>query len=149
MSYTLRAAQLSDLRQLRLIEAVCFRSDNITPRQMRYLLQRAKAVVSVAVDTDGLVVAYSLGLTPALPRAARLYSLAVLPQHRGHGVAAQLMAALMAQLSRMGYLACTLEVRASDKHTQALYCRFGFKPVAKRPAYYADGADAIAMRATF
>lgn len=153
VTFTFRPARETDVEQLLSIENSCFSSDRINRRQMRYLLNRAKALHLVAEDSACGVVGYGLVFTPQLnsqqPRPARLYSLAVSPEYRGFGLGQQLLAELLRMLRPKGYRVCALEVRASDKKTQRLYQRFGFKSEKLLPAYYADGEDGLRMRLMF
>jgi ribosomal-protein-alanine N-acetyltransferase len=45
----------------------------------------------------------------------------------------------------VGLDAAWLEVRAGNAAAIALYERFGFTTVGRRPGYYADGEDALVM----
>jgi ribosomal-protein-alanine acetyltransferase len=140
----IRAAQLADLPALNTLETESFPSDRLSPRQMRYLLSRAKAHTLVAVHA-GEVVAYATLLLPTHPRPARLYSIAVRADVRGQGIAARLMTALMQIAKQGGYSRVRLEVRASAASTQALYRRFGFRQTRHLASYYGDGEDALRM----
>jgi ribosomal-protein-alanine acetyltransferase len=140
----LRQAQIADLAALNALESASFPSDQISARQMRYLLTRAKAHTLVATYKKQLV-GYATLLLPAHPRPARLYSIAVDPKFRGQGIAGRLLAALGGIAKKHGYLRQRLEVRASDEATQALYRRVGFVQVKHLPGYYEDGEDALRM----
>lgn len=146
---TLRAAQVHDLPALVTIEQACFQTDRISARQMAYLLRRGKTLMLVA-EVAGLVVAYALVFIPALPRPARLYSIAVSEAYRGQKIALALMQALLSQAALLGYSSMRLEVRASQQATQAFYAKLGFKVMTKISNYYQDGEEAIRMeRALF
>lgn len=153
VTFAFRPARETDVEQLLSIENRCFSSDRINRRQMRYLLNRAKALQLVAENSSCGVVGYGLVFTPQLnpqqPRPARLYSLAVSPEYRGLGLGCRLLSELLQPLPQIGYRACTLEVRESDKKTQHLYKSFGFTPVKQLPTYYADGEDGLRMRLMF
>lgn len=151
-TFTLRSAKKTDLAQLLNIENRCFASDRINRRQMHYLLNYARVLMLVVVDSLNIVVGYGVIFTPKSssqrPRPARLYSLAVSQEYRGLGLGCRLLSELLQPLPQIGYRACTLEVRKSDRKTQHLYKRFGFKPVKQLPTYYADGEDGVRMRLT-
>ncbi len=76
---------------------------------------------------------------------AHITNVAVVDQHRRHGIARALMVELMAAVIERGALAATLEVRVSNIGAQRLYHQFGFAPVGVRPKYYPDGEDAVIM----
>ncbi|HEY6731707.1 MAG TPA: ribosomal protein S18-alanine N-acetyltransferase [Solirubrobacterales bacterium] len=73
-----------------------------------------------------------------------LMNIAVAPEHRGSGLAGQLMRRLIDE-SR-GTLPFTLEVRVSNARAIGMYERFGFRSAGVRPRYYHDnGEDALIM----
>ena len=78
---------------------------------------------------------------------AEVLSVALAPQARGRGHAGQLLAEHLRQLSRQGVRAVHLEVEEGNTPALALYRRFGFREVGRRPAYYAkpDGSRACAL----
>lgn len=150
MAYTLRPARETDLEQLLSIENVCFGTDKISRRQMRYLVNRAKALTLVVVDVSDVAVGYGMVFMPEpTKRSARLYSLAVSPECRGQGLGSKLASELLGLVQGKGYGACVLEVRQSDMVTQQLYRRLGFQPMKSLPAYYADGENGLRMRLIF
>lgn len=140
----LREATPEDAPRLLEVEQRSFPSDRIKPRQMRYLLTRARAVVRVA-EVDGEVAGYAMVLTPAAPRPARLYSIAVDPAFRKSGIARALLDACLADVRERGYRRMVLEVRAHDTPVRDFYRRAGFQPLSELPGYYADGADGLRM----
>lgn len=75
-----------------------------------------------------------------------LLLIAVLPEHRGHGLGAALIDRHIAAARARGVRRIFLEMRANNP-AHALYRRCGFVPVGTRPRYYraADGQaiDAI------
>ena len=144
--FSIRCAREGDLSALLAVETECFNSDLINRRQMRYLLFRAKAITLVAVHQTDQIIGYCIGLIPSLPRAARVYSLAVLPQWRGWHVASALLEDLITRLGKQGYRHCVLEVRETDIGAWRLYQRMGFEQFAQAPGYYEDGATALRMR---
>ena len=73
-----------------------------------------------------------------------LMNIAVDPDHRGTGVAGQLMRHLIEEAQ--GKLPFTLEVRVSNHRAIGMYERFGFRSAGVRPRYYHDnGEDALIM----
>lgn len=145
---SIHPASLSHLPSLMEIENLSFPSDRLGYRQMRYILSKAKAF-SLVAKTESKIVAYCTCLTPSLPRAARLYSLAVLPAYRNRGIAGRLLKKVKQKLRSMNYLSCNLEVRKKDSQTQALYEKNGFEEFKLLPGYYEDGEDGISMKCWF
>jgi [ribosomal protein S18]-alanine N-acetyltransferase len=79
-------------------------------------------------------------------RVADLMTIVVAPSGRGKGVGTRLLSAAMAHARDRGAQQMLLEVRA-DNPAQQLYRSCGFTEIDVRRRYYADGADAVIMRA--
>lgn len=75
----------------------------------------------------------------------QIQNVATHPQYRRRGIAARLLAAVLARSLRAGLESAWLEVRAGNAAAIGLYERFGFQAVARRPRYYSDGEDAVIM----
>lgn len=146
--FYIRPAFSKDLSELLNIEDVCFQTDKLNRRQMRYMLEKAKAVFMVACNKEhDKAMGYGICLIPARKCIARLYSLAVLPEFRRLQIASHLLSFLLNDLIDKGYKYCHLEVRDSDKNTQKLYYSFQYIVFERLPGYYADGETALRMRA--
>ena len=70
-----------------------------------------------------------------------LNNVAVLPQHRGHGIGTALLQHVLEEGRRLGAIRATLEVRASNEGARRLYERLGFTVSATRPNYYTNPVD--------
>jgi [ribosomal protein S18]-alanine N-acetyltransferase len=79
---------------------------------------------------------------------AEILTLAVLPALRRRGLGRALLLLAMAEARRRGATTMALEVAADNVAGQALYKQAGFMPVGRRRRYYADGADALVLRAS-
>lgn len=141
----IRPATPADKATLIAIEKTCFQTDLLTDRQMRYMLKQAKALCLVA-EVNHTIAAYAICLTPALPRPARLYSLAVLPTHRGQGLGDQLMQAIRDALQKQHYTRWRLEVEENNLPAIRLYSNHGFNTISTVPNYYENGSNAIRMQ---
>ena len=75
----------------------------------------------------------------------QIQNVATAPVFRRRGVAASLLKYMFARCQSSGFDAVWLEVRVSNAPAIALYERFGFEIVGRRPNYYADGEDALVM----
>ena len=78
---------------------------------------------------------------------AEVLTLAVLPEARRHGGGRALLAAVMAEARRRGAASLTLEVAIDNIAARTLYERADFTQIGRRNRYYADGADALVLRA--
>lgn len=78
---------------------------------------------------------------------SELLTLAVQPHRRREGVAARLLRSAMAEARTRGASVMFLEVATNNDPARSLYTRAGFTEVGRRPRYYADGLDALVLRA--
>ncbi len=78
---------------------------------------------------------------------AEILTLAVVPAARRAGLGRALLAAAAAEAASRGARAMFLEVAAANHAARALYAAGGFVPVGRRRRYYADGQDALVLRA--
>ena len=78
---------------------------------------------------------------------AEILTVAVDPAARGRGLATTLLGHHLANLARAGAASVFLEVDDANRPALALYRRFGFQQVGRRPAYYAkaDGSKGNAF----
>jgi len=97
-------------------------------------------------QSDETVVGYVLVFRVPHHKKARIYSLAVLPEWRGHGIARTLLDAIEPYLSDKQ--AVRLEVRQENHGAQALYQSLGYNVTKHKPDYYEDGQTAIEMEKT-
>jgi len=75
----------------------------------------------------------------------QIQNVATAPEFRRQGVAARLLTHVLERSTAIGFEAAWLEVRVGNAAAIALYERYGFKKVARRPSYYPDGEDALVM----
>lgn len=75
-----------------------------------------------------------------------ILNVATAPECRRRGVAAALMQHVFDRARAHGVTSAFLEVRLANSGAIALYRKFGFTVVARRPGYYADGEDALLMQ---
>ncbi|MGH3310549.1 MAG: ribosomal protein S18-alanine N-acetyltransferase [Streptomyces sp.] len=86
----------------------------------------------------------------AVARTGDIQTIGVLPAHRGTGLGARLLSALLEAAAEFGCREVLLEVRVDNAPAQQLYRRFGFAPIGVRRGYYQRGGDsavdALVMR---
>ncbi|TXH03338.1 MAG: GNAT family N-acetyltransferase [Nevskiaceae bacterium] len=122
-----------------------FPSDRMSARSVRHFLRAPSAHVWVVESGDHLSGSLIL-LTRRGGRSARIYSVIVLPEMRGQGLAARLVAEAEAEARRLNLEAVTLEVRRDNVPAQALYRKLGYVEVRTLPGFYDDGADGLRLR---
>jgi ribosomal-protein-alanine N-acetyltransferase len=98
--------------------------------------------ICLAATIDGRLCGYLV--CSRYDQVWHLMNIAVAPEHRGGGVAGQLLRRLLDE--SQGKLPLTLEVRVSNSRAIGMYERFGFRSAGVRPRYYHDnGEDALIM----
>jgi ribosomal-protein-alanine N-acetyltransferase len=107
-------------------------------------IEREWARLDVARDDSGRVVAFCNYwlVAPEL----HVLAIATHPDHRGRGVARELLAHVLASAAQAACTMATLEVRAGNAPAIALYEHAGFRTVHVRARYYQDDdEDALVM----
>ena len=135
-----RTASFSDLPQIIAIERRSFPS----PWSLAmFVLELSKpSSICLAAIKEGRIVGYVI--CARYDEAFHVMDIAVDPDHRRGGVASGLLDGVFERAGEDANF--TLEVRVSNAGAIALYERYGFRGVGRRPRYYADnGEDAIIM----
>ncbi len=78
---------------------------------------------------------------------AEILTIGVAPEGRRLGVGRRLVAAAMRRAAAAGAAAMFLEVASTNTPARALYEKTGFVRVGRRARYYANGGDALVLRA--
>ncbi len=78
---------------------------------------------------------------------ADILTIAVAPGARRQGLGRALLLAAMVEAARRGATTMFLEVGVANHAAHALYVSAGFTEVGRRRGYYADGGDALILRA--
>lgn len=142
---TLREATLNDLPLLLKIENQCFASDRLSRRRMRFYIDASHAAFVVA-EKNAELVGYGLLLMRRGTQLTRLYSLAVLPEARGLGIAESVIARLEECALARGKRFMRLEVSEQNLGAIRLYQRLGFEQFGVYSHYYEDSSDALRMQ---
>ncbi|MEQ8737483.1 MAG: N-acetyltransferase, partial [Hoeflea sp.] len=138
----LRPAVQSDIAALDMIEQAVFDSDRISRRSFRKLIDRPTAETLV-IEIDETVCGYAMILFRAGAALARLYSLAVAPEHAGKGYGKALLSAAEQAAMDHDRILLRLEVREDNASAIALYRNSGYRGIGRVDAYYADGMAAL------
>ena len=141
----LRPATEGDIGAIARIERSCF-ADPWSEESFRRLLGGPSAIFHVVgyppeFDVAGYVIAFTIG------QDAELLNIAVHPEHRGKGLAGQMLDALLIELRARGVRTAFLEVRESNNAARGLYDSRGFTTIGRRRNYYRRPVeDALVMR---
>ncbi|MFC6673718.1 peptidase C39 family protein [Marinobacterium aestuariivivens] len=139
-----RPATAADIDALLQIERQCFTSDRLSRRSFQRLIRQGHASLLIAFSADRPA-GYALALYRSGTRLARLYSLAVVPQCRGRGIARKLLQD-SEQAAREQYcIFMRLEVNVGNSAAIAVYRKAGYHPIGTISEYYEDGGDALKM----
>lgn len=140
----IRSAIPGDLDALLQLEHNCFETDRLSRRSFKRFIQPEGQNILIASRAD-TVLGYILLLYRHGTSLARIYSLAVAPEHQGQGIARQLMQAAE-ELGRERFCAfLRLEVNVNNAAAIALYQKLGYRRIALIKEYYEDHSDALRM----
>ncbi|MEZ5922203.1 MAG: GNAT family N-acetyltransferase [Parvularculaceae bacterium] len=139
-----RRASKSDLDAIDCVEQRAFTGDRFARRNLARLLASGAAETFV-IAGGGAITGYVTLLFRKGSGVARIYSIALAPAARGKGFGRRLLESAERAARRRGADRLRLEFRPSNRRARALYERAGFLLLEVKPAYYADGEDAIRM----
>lgn len=138
----IRQATPRDIDALIAIENGAFTADRISRRSLSRLLLRRSAETILCGTEEG-VAGYATVLLREGSAVARLYSIAASPSAEKTGVGRRLLAAAEEAALARGRTRMRLEVREDNARAIELYERNGYRPIGRRPGYYADGRAAL------
>jgi len=137
-------ASASDVAQVAALERVCY-ADPWPPDAFAPLVADDRVFFAVARDVDLTVLGYVVGWY--VLDEAELANLAVTPAHRGKGLGARLLEALLTDARSREIARVFLEVRRSNEAALRLYRARGFEQVGMRKGYYRTPVeDALILR---
>jgi ribosomal-protein-alanine N-acetyltransferase len=97
------------------------------------------------VDADQNIIGYAGVFAPGATEADIL-TVGVVPEHRGKGVAKELMALITHWAKEQGTTAMMLEVKTDNLQAIGLYESLGYSTLNIRKDYFGAGLDAQVMR---
>lgn len=142
-----RLARLSDLNALVEIEERSFDNDQMNRRSFRRWLKAEHGILCV-VEVEEKILGYGLVWCHEGTRLARLYSIAILEEARGKGIARKLMNELERLALQKGKYFMRLEVAKQNASAISLYQSGGYKIFGEYSDYYEDHSDALRMQKT-
>ena len=99
----------------------------------------------VALDDASSVIGYAGVFAPGGAEADVL-TIGVVPQHRGQGIARELMARITQWATDQGSIAMMLEVKTDNVAAISMYESLGYSKLNIRKDYFGSGLDALVMR---
>jgi [ribosomal protein S18]-alanine N-acetyltransferase len=111
-------------------------------RSLRRLLASQSAEILVA-QAGVAIAGVAIILFRANSRIARLYSIAVAPEHTGRGIASALLARAETVTRSRRRLSLRLEVHESNHGAIELYGKAGYSQFGRHACYYEDSGDAL------
>lgn len=148
VQHIIRPMQMNDLEQVSILDRASFSLPWPTSAFRYELLENPSSLLYVAESSspgsERLVIG-SIVVWMILDEA-HIATIAVEAKYRGKGISQELLATVLVEAIKKGARVATLEVRAYNTIAQALYQRFGFNIVGRRPRYYRDNdEDALIM----
>lgn len=123
------------------IHAAVFRKGEVWPAPV-LAAQLAQPGTFALIDPAG-----GMLLARVVADEAEILTLAVAPEARRRGIGLALVGTAMRRAAAAGAAVVFLEVGSTNAPAQALYARAGFVRVGRRARYYANGGDALVLRA--
>lgn len=135
----IRRFEPRDVASVSNIEIECFRE----PWSEEAVEEVARSSYSVifVLEEEGRVVAY--GGMYLIGSEGEFLNVGVLPAFQGKGYGRAIVRALVSHGKSNGATRFLLEVRRSNVKAVSLYESEGFRRIAERARYYADGEDAL------
>ena len=138
-----RSMRMSDITAVHEIERSSF-NEPWPEHALRQELTGNRLARYLVAERGGRIVGYA-GVWLMVDEA-HITTFGVLPDARRTGVGARMLLAVADLALELGAARLTLEVRPTNSPARALYARFGFAEVGRRPRYYTDdGEDALVM----
>jgi [ribosomal protein S18]-alanine N-acetyltransferase len=137
----MRAARAADATALAAIHGAAFPPPEVWGEEAIGLQLGLPGVFGLIDATGGMVLARVSG------EEAEVLTLAVVPANRCHGLGGALLDAALREARNRGACAVFLEVSEANQAARRLYAAAGLVEVGRRRRYYADGTDALVLRA--
>lgn len=142
-NFVIRPTLLSDAPHLENIEVLCGPHGSAGWSRGQLEAELSVSVSrSLTAESAGHVVGFIVGWLIA--DELQILELATHPNWQRRGIASKLLWQIIEDC-RGSLRTVTLEVKASNASAIALYERFGFQAVGRRPRYYQDGTDAVLL----
>jgi len=139
----IRKAKLTDLTHLVELENTCFDYDQLSRRNFHWMIKHAHSILMVQ-EYKSRLIGYGLVLINSGTSLARLYSICILKEYQGYGLASKLLEVLETKASLdEDCIYLRLEVKATNKSAIKLYEKYGYVKFTEKENYYDDGTSAL------
>ena len=142
---TYRDANSFDIPVLVSLDKELFPYSPWSAGQYREEISAPTRLFVVALDDASSVIGYAGVFAPGGAEADVL-TVGVVPQHRGQGIARELMARITQWAIEEGSIAMMLEVKTDNVEAISLYESLGYGKLNVRKDYFGTGLDALVMR---
>lgn len=140
----LEFATKEDVKELVILEKICFGADAFSKKQISYLVTQAKGEF-IVIRRNDKIIAYLIISKRENSKQLRIYSIAVVTEARGLGVAKTLMKYVEKVCEQESKERISLEVSKENLPAISLYQNMGYQIVGEKPNYYANGGSALLM----
>lgn len=142
---TYRDANSFDIPVLVSLDKELFPYSPWSAGQYREEISAPTRLFVLALDDASSVIGYAGVFAPGGAEADVL-TVGVVPQHRGQGIARELMAGITKWAIVQGSIAMMLEVKTDNVEAISLYESLGYSKLNVRKDYFGSGLDALVMR---
>ena len=142
---TYREANPFDLPVFVSLDKELFPYSPWSPAQYKEEFSSPTRYFVVAVNETQSIVGYAGVFAPGGAEADVL-TVGVIPEHRGRGIAKELMALITDWAITRGSIAMMLEVKTDNIEAIAMYESLGYSQLNIRKDYFGSGLDALVMR---
>ena len=142
---TYRDANSFDIPVLVSLDKELFPYSPWSAGQYREEISAPTRLFVLALDEARRVIGYAGVFAPGGAEADVL-TVGVVPQHRGQGIARELMAGITKWAIDQGSIAMMLEVKTDNVEAISLYESLGYSKLNVRKDYFGSGLDALVMR---
>jgi [ribosomal protein S18]-alanine N-acetyltransferase len=134
---------ISDLPQIQVIDQACLGGFWSLEGYIQEI-ERPNSHLLAVMNAEKVILGF--GCLWSILEEAHITMLAVRPEYQGQGLGKYVVWGLLETACQQGLEWATLEVRASNQAAIALYKKFDFEIIGKRPKYYAiTQEDALVM----
>ena len=140
-------AMPQEAEQIAEFEETCFGEEGFSKNQIKYLIRKAKGEV-IVVKKSGVLIGSLILLFRNNSKYLRIYSIAILPEMRGKGIANELIVYAEKKAEELRLKGISLEVNENNMAAVNLYQKAGFRVFQTKKNYYKDKSSALVMRKT-